>query len=100
MKPDPLPQAIRNLGICRIFRHNGTIHKLACLLRDEDTRPLHAPWWKGKESSIIAADLSGNFFLRHCDGTVRYWNHATQTDTVVATSVRSFVSGLEPDHEI
>jgi hypothetical protein len=99
MKTDPLPKAINNLGVWRIFRHGGTEYRIACLLRDEDTRPLRAPWWKGKEVSIIAADLSGNFFLRHCDGTVRYWNHSTQTDLVVAASVREFVSSFEIDNE-
>jgi len=34
-----------------------------------------AHWWRGKEVCIIGADLEGNFLLRHCDGTVRYWDH-------------------------
>jgi hypothetical protein len=55
---------------------------------------LKADWWRGKEVCIIGADLGGNFLLRHCDGTVRYWDHARQADEVLALSVRSFVAGL------
>lgn len=68
---------------------------IACLIRTADWRPLTAPWWQGKEACIIGADLDGNFFLRHCDGSVRYWDHRLQADTVVAPSVRVFVSRIE-----
>jgi hypothetical protein len=40
------------------------------------------------------ADLSGNFFLRHCDGSVRYWDHQAQADTAIAPSVRDFLGKL------
>jgi hypothetical protein len=43
---------------------------------------------------VIGADLEGNFFLRHCDGTVRLWNHKAQADTVIAPSVRDFASRI------
>ncbi len=57
-----------------------------------DMRPLDAPWRKGKEAYLIAVDVDGNFFLRHCDGSVRYWNHKTQTDTNASKSLKEFVS--------
>jgi hypothetical protein len=57
--------------------------------------PLKAPWWTKKEAYIIGADLSGNFFLRHSDGSVRYWDHSAQTDTIIAPSVGEFCSRLE-----
>lgn len=63
---------------------------LALLLREEDWRPLDAPWWREKQASIIGADINGNFFLRHCDGTVRYWDHKAQTNIIVAPSIREF----------
>jgi hypothetical protein len=63
---------------------------IAIFLREEDWRPLDAPWWREKQASIIGADIDGNFFLRHCDGSVRYWNHRNQENIVVAPSVREF----------
>ncbi|MGN7437244.1 MAG: hypothetical protein ACTHOO_01275 [Alcanivorax sp.] len=56
-----------------------------------DMRPLDAPWWTGKEVYLIAVDVDGNFFLRHCDGSVRYWDHKTQTDVTVSKSLKEFV---------
>lgn len=63
---------------------------IAVLLREADWSPLDAPWWRGKEVSVIGVEENGNFFLRHCDGSVRYWDHRTQLDTIVAPSVRAF----------
>ena len=59
-------------------------------------RPLRVAWWTGKESSIIGGDDRGNYILRHCDGTVRLWDHARGADEVVARSVREFLDGLTP----
>ena len=66
--------------------------QIAFLIRHTDWRPLTAPWWRGKEVCIVGADLGGNFFLRHCDGSVRYWDHRAERDIVVASSIRAFVS--------
>lgn len=68
---------------------------IALLVRDADMRPLDAPWWRGKQVSIIAVDLDGNFFLRHSGGAVLYWDHRLQTETVVAPRVREFVERIE-----
>jgi hypothetical protein len=38
--------------------------------------------------------VDGNFFLRHCDGSVRYWEHKAQADAIIARSVREFLSKL------
>lgn len=97
MKNDLHSKAVRNLGVNRLFRHGENQFRLACLVRDEDLRPLWAPWWKGKEVCLIAADLTGNFFLRHCDGSIRYWDHSSQTEITVSPSVKDFVSRLEYD---
>jgi len=94
-QPDPIDRAIGCLWPHRTFRHGPCTITIAVLIRQKDWRPLKAPWWRGKEVSIIGADLDGNFFLRHCDGSVRYWNHRSQTDTVVARSVREFVEAIE-----
>lgn len=59
-------------------------------------RPLRASWWTGKEACIIGGDEQGNYILRHCDGTVRLWDHARGKDELLTPSVRAFLSGLVP----
>lgn len=88
-------RAVRQLGVRRTFRRDGRTITLACLIRDDDQRPLRASWWKGKEVTVIAVDLDGNFLLRHSGGSVRIWDHRAQAETVVAPSVREFVEALE-----
>ena len=91
-QPDPVDKAIRNLWQRSVFQRGGRKIVVACLIREPDWRPLKAQWWRGKEACIIGVDLSGNFLLRHCDGSVRYWDHQSQTDVVLAPSVRAFVA--------
>ena len=69
---------------------DGRCVEIALLVRQEDLRPLDAPWWREKQASLIGADLDGNFFLRHCDGSVRYWDHRTNSNLTVAASVKEF----------
>jgi hypothetical protein len=92
--PDPIDKAIRDLWDRRVFLHGEKELVIACLIRTSDWRPLRANWWQGKEVCVIGADLDGNFFLRHSDGTVRYWDHKEQTDQVLASSVRDFLQSL------
>ena len=92
--PDPIDKAISQLWSRRAFPFEGSHLVVACLIRKSDWRPLKAPWWTKKEACIIGADLDGNFFLRHCDGSVRYWHHKAQIDITIAKSVREFVSKL------
>jgi hypothetical protein len=94
-QPDPIDRALARLWPHRTFRHGERTMTIACLIRTVDWRPLDAPWWRGKEVSIIGVDLDGNFFLRHSGGAVLYWDHRLQTDTVVAPSVREFVERIE-----
>lgn len=72
----------------------GQVVEIAALLRETDWRPLEAPWWREKQSSIIGVDLGGNFFLRHCDGSVRYWDHRSQMSAVISPSVRAFAQSI------
>jgi hypothetical protein len=95
--PDPVDKAIKNLWQCRLFRHGDQDIVVACLIREQDWRPLKAPLWRGKEACIIGADLSGNFLLRHCDGSIRYWDHRSQSDMVLAPSVRAFIAKLSAE---
>ena len=92
---EAIDRAQAQLFLRRTFRYDGRTMTIALLVRDADSRPLDAPWWRGKEVSIIGVDLDGNFFLRHSGGAVLYWDHRLQTDTVVAPSVREFVERIE-----
>lgn len=76
------------------FQKDGMSWQVACLIRKEDWRPLQAPWWRGKEAYLIGSDTDGNFILRHCDGSVRRWQHSTQQDEVLAPSVQAFLHHL------
>ena len=92
---ESIDRAQAQLSLRRTFRHDGRTMTIALLVRDADARPLDAPWWRGKQVSIIGVDLDGNFFLRHSGGAVLYWDHRLQTDTVIAPSVREFVERIE-----
>ena len=84
-----------SLPLRRTFRDGERTMTIALLVRDADQRPLDAPWWRGKQVSIIGVDLDGNFFLRHSGGAVLYWDHRSQAETVVAPSVREFARRIE-----
>lgn len=91
---DPIEKAVRRLRTPYAFPFGSRNLVIACLIREADWRPLEASWWRKKEACIIGADIDGNFFLRHCDGSVRYWEHKAQTDAMIARSVREFLSKL------
>ncbi len=90
MVNDELEKAARLLALNNSFVLEDRKAQIVAII--PDMKLLDAPWWKGKEAYLIAVDVDGNFFLRHCDGSVRYWNHKTQTDTTVSKSLKEFVS--------
>jgi hypothetical protein len=92
---DPMEKAIRSLGWRNKVRCDDRVVQIACLVREDDWRPLKAEWWRGKEVCVIGAALDGGFFLRHCDGSVRLWDHNSKIDSIVAPSVREFVARIE-----
>ena len=92
---DPMEKAVRELGWRNKIRCGERVLQIACLVRQNDWRPLKAEWWRGKEVCVIGADLNGNFFLRHCDGSVRLWDHISANDHIVARSVREFASMIQ-----
>jgi hypothetical protein len=89
--------AIRSkLLLADTFRVGERPIRVLFLLPKSLWRPLEVSWWRGKESSIIGGDTSGNYILRHCDGSVRLWDHERGADEVLAPSVRAFFHGLVP----
>jgi hypothetical protein len=90
-----IDRAVRDLGVRRTFRQGPHNIVIAALVREADWRPLQAPWWRGKEVCVIGADIDGNFFLRHCDGSVRHWQHALQADIVLTRSVAEFIRNID-----
>src|SRR5512133_1953961 len=83
-------RAVDQVGWRRTVQIGERRIQITCLVRMADWYPLNAPWWRGKEVYVIGADTDGNFFLRHCDGSIRYWDHRLQRDETVAKSVREF----------
>ena len=94
-KHPSLDRAIKDLGVRRTFRHGTRTIVIATLVREADWRPLRAPWWRGRDVCVIGADLDGNFFLRHRDGSVRYWQHSLKADTVLTPGVDEFLRGID-----
>ena len=90
-------RAVDHIGFRKTLHSGGRRFEIACLIRMSDWRPLQAPWWRGKEVCVIGADLDGNFFLRHCDGSIRHWDHRLQKDVAVAKSAREFASLISDD---
>src|ERR1051326_359235 len=86
---DEFDRAVDNVAWCRTVHIGERRVDIACLIRTGDWRPLKAPWWRGKEVSVIGADIDGNFFLRHCDGSIRYWDHRLQTDVMWPSACES-----------
>lgn len=95
MRDAIIEEAAGKIGITPIFDFDGREIHVACLVGWSP--PLTARWWRGKEANIIGVDIDGNFFLRHCDGTVRYFEHSSGSDSVVAKSVKEFVERLRED---
>ncbi|HEY3301380.1 MAG TPA: hypothetical protein VGJ90_11455 [Methylophilaceae bacterium] len=95
MTINPIEDAIRNLGVKNLFKVDETNYKIAFLLHESDWHPLKADWWRGKQVCIIGADINGNFFLRHSDGSVRYWEHKSNSDKVISKSVKDFINNIE-----
>ena len=94
MSEDYFDKAARLIGITPIFEFEGQEIHVVCLV---NSSPLIAEWWQGKEVTIIGVDVNGNFFLRHSDGSVRYWVHEKQSEVKVAKSVKEFVRHLRED---
>jgi hypothetical protein len=91
-----LEKAAKMIGVKPIFEFAGHEIHVVCVI--PWSPPLIAEWWRGKAASIIAVDVNGNFFLLHCDGSVRYWEHSKRSDVVVAKSVEEFARRLREDH--
>src|SRR5512146_1385829 len=89
-------RAVDRVGWCNTFRIEDRRIEIACLIRTGDWRSLKAPWWRGKDVCVVGADIDGNFFLRHCDGSIRYWDHRLQQYVIVAKSAGEF-AGLITD---
>jgi hypothetical protein len=89
----------KKLYLANTFRAGPHEIRLLFLLPETLWRPLKARWWTGKEASIIGGDEHGNYVLRHCDGSVRFWEHSRGADEILAPSVRSFFDQLSPPNQ-
>ena len=87
-------KAIKELWFRNVFAAESTKFRIALLIREEDWRPLDAPWWRDKQVYVIGADVDGNFLLRHPSGAVLYWDHKAQASQNLAKSVDEFASQI------
>lgn len=85
---EALEKAKAELWMKPMTEFNGRAYQVVAIL--PNSPPLDADWWKGKQVHLRAVEVNGNFFLRHCDGSVRYWEHATQKEVVAFKSEREF----------
>jgi len=90
-----LEKAAANIAFTPIFEFEDKEIHVVCLL--SWSPPLVAHWYSGKQASILAVDVDGNFFLRLSGGAVSYWNHAAKKSVEISPSVREFVSQLRGD---
>jgi hypothetical protein len=97
MKAKQLEKCIQNLGVRRSISFEGSVFKLACLVRDEDRRPFQAPWYKGKQSYLVAVDDDGNFYLRHSGGYIFRASPNSSEQLTIAKSEEEFLSMLDWD---
>lgn len=92
-------RAIAALSRRRGFKKGEREFEVRSLFPVSAWRPVSEPWWKKKEACVIGEDSCGNLYLRVCDGTVRFWDHETEEDEVLAPSVRQEKPNKVPDHE-
>ena len=97
MEDTQLDRAADNLWMNRRLTFNGQEMIVIHLVRSRDMRPLHVPWWKGKEVFLLGVESNGNLLLRHCDGSVRLWVHTEQSDHVLARSISEFLKMLKAE---
>lgn len=55
---------------------------------------LHTEPCRQAGSLVFAEDEGGNFFLYAPDGSVSFWDHETDDETVLAASVEEFLAAL------
>jgi hypothetical protein len=95
-----IDKAIADLPRRSVVKKDGREFEVRSLVPYSDWRPLAASWWKKKkkkkEACVIADDSCGNFYLRVCDGTVRFWDHEIEQDKMLFPSVREFLIALSP----
>ena len=46
------------------------------------------------DSVVVGEDSCGNLFLLASDGSVRFWDHETDDETILAVSMESFLDSL------
>ena len=75
------------------FKTGGDEFGVHTLFPVQSWRP-HTEPCRQPGSLIFAEDDGGNFFLYAPDGSVSFWDHETDDETVLATSVEQFCDSL------
>jgi hypothetical protein len=91
-------KAIAGLAKHSIFKKGDVEFEIHTLFPVQSWR-LHAEPCRQAGSVVIGKDSCGNLFLQAPDGSVSFWDHETDGETVLASSVESFcasLTGAEP----
>jgi hypothetical protein len=86
-------KAIATLPKRHAFKTGSDEFELRTLFPVESWRP-HTEPCRRAGSLAIGEDSCGNFFLSAPDGSVSFWDHETDGETVLASSVEAFLAGL------
>ena len=92
MSEELLQKVQENIGFINYVEFEGGSYQILAVM--PKSPPLEAYWWHGKQVHVIAVDVDGNLFLRHCDGSVRYWSHSEKKDIVAFRSLKEFTAAF------
>ena len=75
------------------FKIGGDEFGVRTLFPVQSWRP-HTEPCRQAGSSVICEDSCGNFFLCAPDGSVSFWDHETDDETILASRVEEFLAAL------
>jgi hypothetical protein len=90
-------KAIAELAKRNVFKKGNAEFEVRRLFQVQSWQP-HTEPCRHVGSVIIGEDSCGNLFLHAPDGSVSFWDHETDGETVLAQSVEVFCTSLaEPE---
>src|SRR6185437_6395661 len=81
--------AIAALGKKNIFKKGNAEFEVRTLFPIQSWQP-HSEPCRQVGSTVIGEDSCGNLFLHAPDGSVSFWDHETDDETILSASVEEF----------
>ena len=88
-----IEKAIAELGKRNIFKKGEEEFEVRRLFQVQAWQP-HTEPCRQAGSVVIGEDSCGNFFLHAPDGSISFWDHETDGETLLAANVESFCASL------